>query len=259
MPARHAPPLAPAESPPRQSRQLRFAVACVVLAVQGCASVTPRAAAPYPVEVPEAWSITGLSAAGGRASMAQWWSRFDDPLLSTLVVRALEANTSVKCAQAALRQARASRDLAAAGLLPAVGARHRQGAAPPAGRFSTSFRAGLTRVGSSTFSAATAARSRPARQRRRPAPRAWATCRCRSPPRWRSTTLRCAPPRRGSRSRTTTSRASSRYCRSRSGAFRRGWSRRSKRSRRAPGRNRRALSCQCSKRRSSRRAMRSRC
>jgi NodT family efflux transporter outer membrane factor (OMF) lipoprotein len=52
----------------------------------------------------------------------QWWSRFDDPLLSRLVARALEANTSVKSAQSALRQARALRDVAAAGLLPSLDA-----------------------------------------------------------------------------------------------------------------------------------------
>ncbi len=76
--------------------------------------------------------------------MAQWWSRFDDPLLSSLVVRALEANTGVKSAQAALRQARASRDLAAAGLLPAVGASASAGHGTT-GRHdsSTSYRAGF--------------------------------------------------------------------------------------------------------------------
>lgn len=76
--------------------------------------------------------------------MAQWWSRFDDPLLSSLVARALEANTSVKSAQAALRQARASRDLAAAGLLPAVGA-SASAAHSTTGRHdsSTSYRAGF--------------------------------------------------------------------------------------------------------------------
>ena len=144
MPARHAPPLRTRREPAAPVPAIAVAVACVVLAVQGCASVAPRAAAPYPVEVPEAWSITGLSAAGGRASMAQWWSRFDDPLLSTLVVRALEANTSVKSAQAALRQARASRDLAAAGLLPAVGASASAGHSTT-GRHdsSTSYRAGF--------------------------------------------------------------------------------------------------------------------
>ena len=45
-----------------------------------------------------------------------WWQQFDDPLLTTLVTQALDANTSVRSAQAALRQARALQDVAAAGL-----------------------------------------------------------------------------------------------------------------------------------------------
>jgi len=52
--------------------------------------------------------------------MALWWQRFNDPLLSTLVSAALQANTSVRSAQAALQQARAVRDLNSAGLLPTV-------------------------------------------------------------------------------------------------------------------------------------------
>lgn len=120
------------------------ALAGAMVALHGCASVAPRAGAPFPIEVPQAWSIANLSAPGGNASPARWWSRFDDPLLSKLVERALEANTSVRSAQAALRQARASRDLAAAGLLPTVGA-SASAAHSTAGRHdsSTSYRAGL--------------------------------------------------------------------------------------------------------------------
>jgi NodT family efflux transporter outer membrane factor (OMF) lipoprotein len=91
----------------------------LVLTLYGCAAVPPpRSAA---VDVPAAWSMAGASATTGNPSLAQWWSRFDDPLLSRLVVQALAANTSVQGAEAALRQARALRDVAAAALLPTVG------------------------------------------------------------------------------------------------------------------------------------------
>lgn len=50
-----------------------------------------------------------------------WWQRFEDPQLSSLVSRALQANTSVNGAQAALRQAQALRDVAAAALWPTLG------------------------------------------------------------------------------------------------------------------------------------------
>jgi len=57
----------------------------------------------------------------GSTSLVEWWQQFNDPLLSTLVTRALQANTSVQSAQAALRQARALRDVSAAALWPSVG------------------------------------------------------------------------------------------------------------------------------------------
>ncbi|WP_295429668.1 efflux transporter outer membrane subunit [uncultured Thiodictyon sp.] len=55
-----------------------------------------------------------------RIALAHWWSRFNDPLLSTLVTDALRANTDVQGAQAALRQARALRDVAAGALWPTL-------------------------------------------------------------------------------------------------------------------------------------------
>ena len=53
--------------------------------------------------------------------LARWWLRFDDPLLGALVDQALAANTRVAGAQAALRQAQALRDVAAAALSPTLG------------------------------------------------------------------------------------------------------------------------------------------
>ena len=85
-----------------------------------CSSPALNTSASLPFELPAAWSY----AAGGRteaATLGNWWSRFNDPLLSDLVAQALLANTSIGSAQAALRQARALRDVAAAGLQPVLG------------------------------------------------------------------------------------------------------------------------------------------
>lgn len=95
-------------------------VGCLTLAFCGCASLAPQRSASFAVDVPAAWSVTDVSAATGTALQAQWWRRFNDPLLGSLVSQALQANTSVKGAQAALRQARALRDVSAAALWPAV-------------------------------------------------------------------------------------------------------------------------------------------
>jgi NodT family efflux transporter outer membrane factor (OMF) lipoprotein len=89
--------------------------------LSGCASVVPQDDASFAVDVPAAWSRTDVSATGGEQSLALWWQRFNDPLLTHLVAQAMQANTSVKSAQGALRQARALRDVAAAGLWPTLG------------------------------------------------------------------------------------------------------------------------------------------
>ena len=51
-------------------------------------------------------------------ALADWWRRFDDPLLARLIIQALQANTDVRRARASLLQARALRDVAAAALAP---------------------------------------------------------------------------------------------------------------------------------------------
>ena len=130
----------------RESAMRRLWIAAFVggltLALYGCAS--PPSAAPAAVEIPDAWSVADVPAAGGTTSLVQWWSRFDDPLLGSLIAEALQANTSVKGAQASLSQARALRDVAAAGLLPAVGASASAQHATSGGHSSgNNYRAGL--------------------------------------------------------------------------------------------------------------------
>ena len=74
--------------------------------------------------VPPAWSTptAGSAAVDSTASLARWWSRFNDPLLSELVLQALHHNTGIRTAKAALQQSRAVRDAKVAGILPRVGA-----------------------------------------------------------------------------------------------------------------------------------------
>jgi NodT family efflux transporter outer membrane factor (OMF) lipoprotein len=73
--------------------------------------------------IPPAWSVAiAPSNPDKAAELAQWWQNFNDPLLTTLVTQALQANTSIRAAQAALQQSRALRDVKGAGLLPGVSA-----------------------------------------------------------------------------------------------------------------------------------------
>lgn len=104
--------------------------AAVWLTLGGCAAWGPAAPALPSVlpaiDIPAAWSATGAAGDGALAvdsdSLLAWWQRFDDPLMSEVLSLAMASNTSINGAQAALRQAQALRDVAAAGLLPIVGA-----------------------------------------------------------------------------------------------------------------------------------------
>lgn len=92
----------------------------MLLALYGCATPAPQHIA-LAVDVPAAWSVVNVAAPGSTSSLVDWWLRFDDPLLAKLVTQALQANTSINTATAALRQARALRDVSAAGLSPTLG------------------------------------------------------------------------------------------------------------------------------------------
>lgn len=114
----------------------------MALVLAGCASTAPRESALPATPVPAAWS--GAASGSDATPLAQWWRRFDDPELSRLIEQALQANTSVRTAQASLQQARAQRDLARAGLVPTLSAsasaqRSQSGQAAPTNRFQAGF------------------------------------------------------------------------------------------------------------------------
>jgi NodT family efflux transporter outer membrane factor (OMF) lipoprotein len=91
-----------------------------------CASLAPPDDLGTMVDIPAGWSAADAAGAGASgvndASLTSWWQRFDDPQLEALVGSALRANTSIQGALAALRQAQASRDVAAAALWPTLDA-----------------------------------------------------------------------------------------------------------------------------------------
>ena len=117
-------PAASGRAPSRPlGRDVPFAMLALAAALSGCAGMAPQDAHLPDTPVPTAWAAGTTAASGVTAtSLAQWWQRLGDPQLTALVEQALTANTSVRTAQAALRQARAQVDVQAAGLLPQVGA-----------------------------------------------------------------------------------------------------------------------------------------
>lgn len=101
---------------------LALAAALVALALAGCATTQrPEAAVPA-MAVPATWSPNHLvfTPAADPQSLARWWQGLGDAQLSALVEQALQANPSLASTQSALRQARAQRDVTAAGLAPSV-------------------------------------------------------------------------------------------------------------------------------------------
>ena len=89
----------------------------VLAAAAGCAARRPYT----PPEVAPA-SLTRLDATAvdTRPFDPRWWAQFSDPVLDTLVVRALESNHDVRIAVARLDQARAFRDESALDRYPHV-------------------------------------------------------------------------------------------------------------------------------------------
>jgi multidrug efflux system outer membrane protein len=105
----------------RCSRQFRWAIAgCALPWLGACSSPAVNTTARLPFEIPAVWSNNSDSMSSA-AALTAWWSRFNDRLLSNLVNQAGSANNSIGSAQAALRQARALRDVTAAGLGPVLG------------------------------------------------------------------------------------------------------------------------------------------
>ena len=108
---------------PRSKLVLAVAAAWSLAA---CASLAPHDATLPSTPVPASWSAP---ASGTPISLASVVAAFRRRHASALVGDALQANTNVRSAQAALRQARAARDVSAAQLRRRSARRHRRSAA----------------------------------------------------------------------------------------------------------------------------------
>ena len=96
----------------------RSVVWLVAAALGGCAVQSSTPLAGIDIPVPDRWSPAGAEPLPGESGteLAQWWQRFSDPMLTALVLQALQSNTDVRAARAALQQSRALRDGRAAGM-----------------------------------------------------------------------------------------------------------------------------------------------
>lgn len=89
-----------------------------------CSCATPQSAYLAPDEaslgIPGQYNSLGTVATEDVGDLADWWTRFNDPLLDQIVTEAIESNLDVKAAVARLRQAREQEVQAKAGALPGV-------------------------------------------------------------------------------------------------------------------------------------------
>ncbi len=89
--------------------------------------------------LPDQWlvqpSTTTEAASPAEHALTQWWTIFNDPRLTSLIERAIQANLDLKIAESRIRQARAAMTIAGANLGPAVdaSASYRRGQTPMSG------------------------------------------------------------------------------------------------------------------------------
>jgi len=94
-----------------------------LLALTGC-MVGPDFQ-PQQAPLPNSWvgpTAQMSYAESEQAELVHWWTTFNDAMLTSLVERAMNSNLDVQQAQARIRQARAARGIAFAGLWPTVDA-----------------------------------------------------------------------------------------------------------------------------------------
>lgn len=120
---------------------MALAVAASAALLSGCAAPTGSTADTPAWATPAKWA--GAPVGNAATSLGQWWGRFDDPVLSSLVGQALASNATLRQTEAALRQARAVSDVQAAGLLPSVGASGSAQRSRTAGATANRFAAGF--------------------------------------------------------------------------------------------------------------------
>ncbi len=122
--------------------------ACIPLA--GC-TVGPDFKRPE-APSPQPWASLGASAPSAGltstpvaepADIAAWWTQFNDPVLTSLIERAVAGNLTLAQADTVVRQARAARTVAASGLYPSADASAAASRSRSGGRTSNSFRGGF--------------------------------------------------------------------------------------------------------------------
>jgi outer membrane protein, multidrug efflux system len=106
-----------------QNNRIRLLLIGLLAVPVGC-SVGPDFVKPD-APVPAQWSQTAGTAKGINTDpqeLVAWWTAFQEPMLSSLIERSSASNLDLRAAVLRITEARAERQVAAAGLLPSVSA-----------------------------------------------------------------------------------------------------------------------------------------
>lgn len=120
----------------------------LILMIWGCAAVGPDYSPPE-LRAPGSWHTELQDGLTYRpANPAEWWTALDDPVLSSLMERAVAGNTDLRLAAARVREARARRGISQAALFPTLDAsgdatRSRSSENAGSGNENTSYSAGF--------------------------------------------------------------------------------------------------------------------
>jgi NodT family efflux transporter outer membrane factor (OMF) lipoprotein len=112
-------------SPHRHARNAPLSIALMAVLFSAC-TVGPDFVPPKP-QIPEHWSAAALAEKPAQlaekpAQLAAWWDVFQDPELSSLIGRGLDANLDLRAAVLRVEEARTQRAVAAAGFWPSISA-----------------------------------------------------------------------------------------------------------------------------------------
>jgi outer membrane protein, multidrug efflux system len=125
-------------------KPVRLSILCFCLTLLTGCTVGPNYK-PSQTDVSGKW--VGSAGQAQAQNIAEWWTTFGDPNLTSLIERAVKSNLDLKQAQLRIRQARAARGVVASGFWPAADlsgslTRSRSGAAPA----SNLYQAGLDAI-----------------------------------------------------------------------------------------------------------------
>jgi outer membrane protein, multidrug efflux system len=106
-------------NPVKLVNKFRIATTGLMFLAGGC-TVGPNYQRPD-LAVPSGWQEGQQSGIDAKsAELTRWWTKFNDSLLDSLVERAVKSNLDLRLAEARIREARASRVVAASGAWPTL-------------------------------------------------------------------------------------------------------------------------------------------